>query len=34
MDNFKIDTISKNLLHCKCTKIFEAGIIGLDYLSD
>lgn len=28
------NTISKNLLHYKCTKIFEADIIGLDYLSD
>jgi len=34
MNNFKIDTISQNQLQCKCTKILEADIIGLDYLSD
>ena len=34
MNNFKIDTISKNLWHWKCTKILEADIIGLDYFSD
>ena len=34
MNNFKIDTISKNLWHWKCTKILEADIISLDYFSD